>query len=90
MVDISSGAVEESSQGSVVLFGVLLDMGSEEREGGETGSSSESLSSSSASKDIPGKETMRRSMESTPSSRRTRSMASRVCWQRRCAGMPGR
>jgi hypothetical protein len=53
-------------------------------------SSSESESSSSASNDMPGKLTMRRSMDVVPSSRRTRFMASRVSMQRCEAGMLGR
>lgn len=86
MVSRSSGGTPASRQSPAVFSDV--DWVAEGGEGGS--SSSKSDSSSSASKDIPGKLTIKRSIEDVPSSLRTSSMASLVWAQRRSAGMFGR
>lgn len=81
---VGSSASDSGIEVLLLLFGDCDD-------GGDTDSFSLSeSSSSSASKDIPGKDTISKSMDSTPSSLRTRFMASWVWGPRWEAGMLGR
>jgi hypothetical protein len=83
---MSSGGAPASGQSPAVFSEV--DCVADGGEGGS--SSSRSESSSSASNVIPGKLTIRRSIDDVPSSFSTSSIASRVCAQRRSVGMLGR